>query len=867
MDEPNRTEPERLRYPQVFKYVTETPWAIWRPALVQICQVLAFKAAGGSLSAEELETRIGAAKARAKAPSTGAIAVLPIQGVIVPHADLFTEMSGGTSIDGFLAQLREAMADDSVSTIVLNIDSPGGSVELLAEAAAEIREARKSKDVVAVANAFAASAAYYLMSQASQAIATPSGQVGSIGTIAIHQDLSKALEMEGIDPTIVTYGEHKADQHPFKPLSEDGLADIQAMVDSYGREFVADVAKGRGVSTSRVENEFGQGLMFRPEDAFARGMIDGIASFDAVISNLLAGRPATGRARAELASLPAATAARRIGVEIVGNATGLTGTHNTITTPAVAVGAGTGGATPSSTGASARVITPADEGKEGSTMEPNTTQAPRTREEIVARMDEIRARQEELDRQYAGALMEGEDEAEFEVLDAEYHELEKTIAQMERRARSIERKANGTGAVSGDGAAAASAPFRTNADTRKSIPENVFDLVAYRGFASSLDELKGLWVEGAKRVDEGLVYETDSPDKVRNHVARLLEAERGSSETIKPSESFAHRMLVTGNPAYDRAFGKLVLGRPLNEGERRLVEAAVSHTGLGSETPVPVTIDPTVLLTSDGQVNPLRQIARTVTITGNKWRGISSDGATVAYEAELTQVGDQTPTIDAPEATVQKAHGYVEFSIEVDQDWPAFRSELAMMFADAKDAKEAEKFLFGTGTNEPEGLLAASPVGLVGSASEIETATAATFALGDLYALKAALPARWRARAAWLANDGIFGEVRQFGDDSNNTFWTDLSGDTPALLLGKPVYEASEMSADLTIADNPLVVYGDFSRGFVIVDRVGMNVELIPHVLGANRRPIGARALYVYFRNTSKVLTVKAFRLLSLQAS
>lgn len=492
-----------------------------------------------------------------------------------------------------------------------------------------------------------------------------------------------------------------------------------------------------------------------------------------------------------------------------------------------------------------------------------TTDAPRTREGMVARMEEISARQTELDEQYAGRLMQGDDEAEFDQLEQEYHDLEQTVKQMDERARRIERKAAATGTVVGNDNGAAPPAFRTNVDTKSRLPENLFDLPAYRQHAGSIEDLADLWGEASRRVVEGLTFDTDDQDRPKNHLDRLLKAEQAASKPIiEPSESLAHRILLTADPAYDRAFGKMVMNRPLTTIEQARVSAAISHTGLGSETPVPVTIDPTVLLTSDGQVNPLRQLARNVSITGNKWRPISSDGVSVTYEAELSQVADQTPSFDTPEFTVQKAHGYVEFSIEVDQDWPELRSNLAVMFQDAKDAKEAEKFLYGTGTNEPAGLLAADPVGLINSTSEIDTITGATFAIEDLYALKGALPARWRARAAWLANDMVFSAVRGFGDASANTFWVDMNDDRPPRLLGKPVYEASEMPDDFDTEDVSFLVYGDFSRGFVIVDRIGMNVELIPHVLGANRRPIGARALYVYFRNTSGLITKKAFRLL-----
>lgn len=855
---------ESTRYPQIIRYLSETPWAILPSALVKIRELIAFKAAGGVLTREEIEERIGAANGRLATQSKGAIAVIPIAGVIVPHADMFTDISGGTSIDGLLERFRAAMADDSISTIVFDIDSPGGSVELLAEAAAEFRAARDVKDIVAVANTMAASAAYYLMAQATECVCTPSGMVGSIGTIAEHMSFAKALEMEGLDATLITFGDNKENGHPFVPLSDEAREEIQELVDSYGNEFVADVAKGRGISVSTVENTFGQGRLLRADEALSVGMIDRIASLDETIARLLGGRKASRRsAKAELAEATVSVTDEALVELAADSAAGRSNTLVAAGAPAFSAGL----ADASWRLAAHTTVVPAgggtDHTRKEAEMDANTTDAPRTREEIVARMEAIAGRLSELDREYTGQLMEGDDEAEFDALDAEHDLLTKTLKQIDTRMRSIERKASTGNAVSGDGAAEPGAPFRTNADTRKNLPENVFDLPAYRAHARSLDDLEGLWKEGARRVVEGLAFECDDEDKVKAHIEKLVKREVSNGQ---PSESFAHRILITGSQEYDRAFGKMLMGRQLTSKEDNLIRAAVSHTGLGSETPVPVTIDPSVMLTSDGQANPLRAISDVRTITGKTWRGINSEGIVVEYAAELTAVDPVTPVFDAPEADVVKAQAEIQMSIEIDQDWPSLRSELAIMLADAKDAKEAEKFLLGEGVNEPEGLIFA----LVDDGTSVEeTETLNTFTIDDLFAFKGTLPARFKSRASYLANDAIYDAVRVFGVDEvgPNAFWTDMSEGSPARLLGKPAYEASNMEGDVTAGGEPILVYGDFSRGFLIIDRVGMNVLNAGLVRNADGKLTGAVAIYAYWRNTSKLRSVNAFRLLAVQNS
>ncbi len=183
-------------------------------------------------------------------------------------------------------RLQELVADPNVAQIVLDIDSPGGGVEGITEFANQLFQARKHKPIVAVANSLAASAAYWIASQASEIVVTPSGVVGSIGVIAIHQDLSKALEKQGIKPTLITAGKHKGEGNPFEPLSEEAEANIQKRVDDFFSMFVKDVARGRGVKASEVRSGFGQGGVVGAQEAVDLGMADRIASLDDTLMRL-----------------------------------------------------------------------------------------------------------------------------------------------------------------------------------------------------------------------------------------------------------------------------------------------------------------------------------------------------------------------------------------------------------------------------------------------------------------------------------------------------------------------------------------------------------------------------------------------------
>lgn len=229
--------------------------------------------------------------------ASGAVAVIPVHGMITQRPTLFTALFGGTSTVALADAVEAAVADPAVCSVVLDVDSPGGTVMGCTEAAARIRAARGSKPILAVANSQASSAAYWLASSADAVYVTPSGLTGSVGVITQHADYSAALEREGIKITTITYGKHKADGHDSAPLTEESLSAIQADVDYYGRQFEADVAKGRGVRVQKVARDFGQGAQLTAEAALSAGVVDGIATIDEVIAKAARGwKPAAPRA-------------------------------------------------------------------------------------------------------------------------------------------------------------------------------------------------------------------------------------------------------------------------------------------------------------------------------------------------------------------------------------------------------------------------------------------------------------------------------------------------------------------------------------------------------------------------------------------
>lgn len=285
---------------RVQRFVSEHPWAILPSAFEAILEVVDHWAAGASLTPEQLAARIEAAR-RSPAPAVapGAIAVLPVYGVLSQRVGMLTDISGGTSYEGLGADFRQVAADPNIAAIVFDVDSPGGSVFGLQEIADAIHASRGRKPIVAVANGLAASAAYWLASQADELVVAPGGQVGSIGVIAKHDDISGMAEKAGVKRTFVTAGRFKAEGNEFQPLDDEARAEMQGKVDAYYDTFVRTVARGRSASLSDVRSNFGEGRLLLGKKAVSVGMADREATLQATIDRLAARAMRAAGARAE----------------------------------------------------------------------------------------------------------------------------------------------------------------------------------------------------------------------------------------------------------------------------------------------------------------------------------------------------------------------------------------------------------------------------------------------------------------------------------------------------------------------------------------------------------------------------------------
>lgn len=276
-----------MQYHNVVGSFFDNTWAIMPEAMPRLVQTM-----NSVRLDKDALLEIEAARPRKVEAVDGNVAVISVLGPMTQRMSLWQEMfSGGTSAEAVGAAFDRSMADSSVGAIVLNIDSPGGSVYGTEELADKIYNARgKGKAIVAVANSLAASALYWVGSSAEQFYVTPSGEVGSIGVLAMHTDWSSYNEKVGVNPTYIYAGKYKVEGNAEAPLDDEAKGAIQASVDSYYDSFTAAVARNRGVSQRDVKSGFGEGRVVRAKQAVEMGMADAVKTLAEVLGDMTRGQ-------------------------------------------------------------------------------------------------------------------------------------------------------------------------------------------------------------------------------------------------------------------------------------------------------------------------------------------------------------------------------------------------------------------------------------------------------------------------------------------------------------------------------------------------------------------------------------------------
>jgi signal peptide peptidase SppA len=305
-------------YSHIIGAMTSTCWAVAPEKVAEIGGFMAAIANGASLPEKVWDSErersaaagqvtflsmagvdITAAVQGGGAQTAQTVAVIQVFGTISHRANLLSEFSGGTSIEGLKRSFRQARAQNP-KAIVFEHDSPGGSVKAVEEFADELYQATQDGvKIIHVCNTLMASADYHIAAgSGGEIVCTPSGEVGSIGVYMLHMDYSGSLAEEGIVPTFVYAGEKKVQGNAYEALSDEARADLQAHVDRYYDSFTKSVARGRKVTQAVVKATFGKGDVVGAADAKKLGMIDRVDTMEGTLRRLGVTSPTTA-ARAE----------------------------------------------------------------------------------------------------------------------------------------------------------------------------------------------------------------------------------------------------------------------------------------------------------------------------------------------------------------------------------------------------------------------------------------------------------------------------------------------------------------------------------------------------------------------------------------
>jgi len=497
----------------------------------------------------------------------------------------------------------------------------------------------------------------------------------------------------------------------------------------------------------------------------------------------------------------------------------------------------------------------------------------RTLQDLTTRMSAIQTELRELgtdlteeEVNYQGTLI-----VEFEELETKAEPLRARMAKLDRVAKAAAEPENReeTGGVK-EAARTGQAPEMF---TRSTIDRDPF---------KDLDP---------ERLESGFVR----ADEMRARSAALIELDEKRGEIVHDRAEVAYSLsqgmgvgqskggvakhvLLTGTQEYRDAF-RAYMEDPLSFNPRTLLNMsddgryrAINLTNASGGFLLPYVLDPSIVLTNAASSNPFRRVSRVVQTTSNAWQGVNSAGVTGAWIAEATTAADMSPVVGQIQINPVKGAVWVLGSYEALDD-TNFGEQLPGLLSDARDRLESAAFATGSGTAQPLGIMAALGTGSRVAPAATGTAFNGTASNVDVYNLQAALPPRFRnsAGAAWLGNIKILNGVRAIDQYGGGSFWTNFTSNTPAALLGQPIYEASDLPGVTTGTSaasgtgSATLVFGDFGQ-FVIADRVGVSMLYEPMIKGSGNAslPAGQAGWYMFWRTSSAVSTTAAFRYLTI---
>ncbi|MCL1869763.1 MAG: phage major capsid protein [Promicromonosporaceae bacterium] len=419
------------------------------------------------------------------------------------------------------------------------------------------------------------------------------------------------------------------------------------------------------------------------------------------------------------------------------------------------------------------------------------------------------------------------------------------------------------------------------------------ELAEHRAAVAADDQKRAALLRAAGNLNaqEAAVPETTAPtSSTRNmnpiaaSASRSVQLARGTLDTLHRSNHLGsetaeriERMLAgtlddptgsdaalwvrtAGSPDYLSAFAKRLRDPVSGHTEFTAAEAEAHRTaqyfgrsalGLsGGASMIPLTLDPTINLTSAGSNGGIRGLARVEQITTNSWNGVTSGGTTAEWKVEHAEASDKTPSVGQKTIPVYTLTCNATVSWELQQDAMNFSTELSRVLFDAAAVSVDAALATGTGSGQPTGIITAATTSPV--------STGGAFSSANVVALQNAMPARFSQNASFVAPLPVINAVGSFETANGALRFPEVSD---GRLLHRGLTEDSNLSADMTTTGSKFMVYGDF-RQYLVATRVGASIVVLPS-FGANGRPTADNNFFVALRVGADALIPGAFRVLT----
>jgi HK97 family phage major capsid protein len=299
------------------------------------------------------------------------------------------------------------------------------------------------------------------------------------------------------------------------------------------------------------------------------------------------------------------------------------------------------------------------------------------------------------------------------------------------------------------------------------------------------------------------------------------------------------------------------------------MRAADEGHGFAGGFGIPYYVDPTMIVTTLDQAE-IGNAARIVTITTDRWHGVSTPGVSSGFTAENTVVADGSPTLAQPAIDVWSDKFYVPASLELTMDYPNWLGEITTLMM-AQWASDVSQYCsIGNGTGQPMGVVSRM-ASTTQSPSHCVVTTAGQLGAVDLRTAWGALPERYRLNASWYCSPSMVSRISSQASATvtnglGASEWTFDSGSGQPRLFGRPVLQSSYCDSFTgTTGTVNYAIVGDFSR-FVICHRSGLDVELvhgIPDFSHGSNLPTGQIGIFGMSRFGSDVVDTNAFRVLA----